>query len=118
MTDVVFDFSDLEAGLEKIQEVIEVVGIKSIEAITDEVMRISTQEVPLRDGYLLASLGREVEGLVTTVGYNIEYAARLHEHPEYNFRKGRKGKYLIDPITINMSVFYGYMEKTMKEALQ
>lgn len=32
--------------------------------------------------------------LEAVVSYDTPYARRLHEHPEYNFQKGRKGKWL------------------------
>ncbi len=35
--------------------------------------------------------------IVVFVSYNTPYARRLHEHPEYRFNEGRKGKYLEDP---------------------
>lgn len=31
------------------------------------------------------------------VVYDTPYAARLHEHPEYNFQGGRQGKYVEEP---------------------
>ena len=33
-----------------------------------------------------------------SVGFNTPYAARMHEHPEYRFQKGRRGKYLETPL--------------------
>jgi len=35
------------------------------------------------------------------VSYDTPYAARLHEHPEYNFQNGRQGKYLEEPAMQN-----------------
>lgn len=60
----------------------------------------SAAEVPLETGALMAS-GQAIhatdpdEG--AAVSYDTPYAARLHEHPEFNFQGGRKGKYLEDP---------------------
>ena len=31
---------------------------------------------------------------MSRIYYDTPYAARLHEHPEYNFQHGRKGKWL------------------------
>lgn len=115
---IVFDTSDLEEGLKRLDKVIDDTARYANELITDEVMRLSSREVPIRQGYLLASLGKEPESeLVIVVGYNKVYAARLHEHPEYNFRNGRKGKYLIDPIVKNLKVFHDFMEKAQAEKL-
>lgn len=74
----------------------------SVMNVADEVLRLSQEEVPHDEGTLQNS--GAVEQLPNgdvIVGYHTVYAARLHEHPEYNFQKGRKGKYLEDPIDRN-----------------
>lgn len=70
--------------------------------VAEEVLRLSQLEVPHDEGTLAGTgtVTDNYEGDVA-VGYNTPYAARLHEHPEYNFQKGRKGKYLTDPINRN-----------------
>lgn len=82
---------------------------KSIEKVGLEILKLSSKEVPLDTGKLMFS------GMVDTapktpkgtvdVGYHTPYALRLHEHPEYKFQRGRKGKYLEDPIKSNLSRF-------------
>lgn len=69
-----------------------------------EAMRLSQVEVPHDEGTLQNSGTVEVmpNGDVV-MGYHTPYAARLHEHPEYHFQKGRKGKYISDPINRNAS---------------
>lgn len=70
-----------------------------------EVLRLSQLEVPHDEGTLQNSgTVEEVNGDVI-IGYHSKYAARLHEHPEYRFQKGRKGKYLEDPVRTNLDVF-------------
>lgn len=70
-----------------------------------EAMRLSQFEVPHDEGTLQNSGTVEVMGDGSViVGYHTPYAARLHEHPEYRFQKGRKGKYLSDPIQRNAAV--------------
>lgn len=70
-----------------------------------EAMRLTQFEVPHDEGTLQNSGTVEVmpNGDVV-LGYHTPYAARLHEHPEYRFQKGRKGKYISDPIERNASV--------------
>jgi len=66
----------------------------------ERLLALSAEEVPLDLGTLLGS-GAVVpatdpeEGAAVT--YDTPYAARLHEHPEYQFQGGRKGKYVEDP---------------------
>lgn len=77
----------------------------AVREAAEEVLRLSQLEVPHDEGTLQNS--GAVEELTNgdiVVGYHTQYAARLHEHPEYNFQKGRKGKYLEDPIMNNADV--------------
>ena len=73
----------------------------SLEDVANEILRLSEIEVPLDKGTLQNSGNvQDVEdGYI--IGYHTPYAARLHEHPEYHFQRGRKGKYLEDPIRNN-----------------
>jgi hypothetical protein len=117
MADIKLDISDFERGLKELEIALVSISAKTMDVMTDEVMRLSTLEVPHDTGALQTSLGKETEGDVTTVGFNKVYAARLHEHPEYRFKKGRKGKYLIDPIVKNLSVFHAKMQEKFNEIL-
>ncbi|TQL46673.1 hypothetical protein FB562_2197 [Homoserinimonas aerilata] len=74
-----------------------------------ELLLAKTQEqVPMDEG-TLASSGTVVQaktiGDPVQVVYDTPYAARLHEHPEYNFstdsNPGAKGKYVEDPAVEN-----------------
>ena len=53
---------------------------------------------PFDEGTLTRSGDTDIEdgvkGVKGSVFYDAPYAARLHEHPEYNFQNGREGKYL------------------------
>jgi hypothetical protein len=52
--------------------------------------------VPLDESTLQSSGAVSVDNrqMVGVVSYDTPYAARLHEHPEYNFQRGREGKWL------------------------
>lgn len=73
--------------------------------VADTLLLLSQKEVPHDEGTLQNSgtVEQDKEGYV--IGYNSPYAAKLHEHPEYEFQKGRKGKFLEDPIKQNESIF-------------
>lgn len=83
---------------------------KAIRNIASEVLRLSQFEVPHNIGTLQNSgfVQDDVDSAI--VGYNTVYAARLHENPQFNFRNGRKGKYLEDPIKNNMHHFLSYFK--------
>ena|SRR5690242_12366584 len=87
--------------------------------IAKEALRLSSFEVPHDTGLLQASGSVEDDPgdkTGTIAGYNKVYAARLHEHPEYRFQKGRKGKYLEDPIKNNLDIFRGHFADRIQEA--
>lgn len=77
---------------------------KALMDVAMEVLRLSQFEVPHDVGTLQNSGVVETVGEDVVLGYHTPYAARLHEHPEYRFQKGRKGKYLEDPINENAAV--------------
>ena len=88
-----------------------------VKQVADEVLRLSQFEVPHDTGALQNSGHTESGGnMEEIVGYNKVYAARLHENPQYRFQKGRKGKYLEDPIKNNMQVFQKYLSDAMRGA--
>lgn len=87
---------------------------KAVRDVAEEILRLSTFEVPHDKGLLQNSGHYVMEAEAAVVGYNKVYAARLHEHPEYRFQKGRKGKYLEDPIKRNLAVFRSYMAEVIR----
>lgn len=111
---------DIEKVQKKIQQILNEtpkVKRKSEYEVAGEILRLSAFEVP-HDMGLLQNSGNIHQGLTDTlVGYNKVYAARLHEHPEYNFQKGRKGKYLEDPIKNNLDVFRRILSTTISTYL-
>ena len=67
-------------------------------------LALSSVEVPFELGTLDESgqvLPAEDPEQGAAVVYDTPYAARHHEHPEYNFQGGRKGKYLESPALAN-----------------
>lgn len=73
----------------------------ALEATALEGLRLTQFEVPHDEGTLQNSGTVEPLKGGFVLGYHTPYAARLHEHPEYNFQKGRKGKYIEDPLNRN-----------------
>lgn len=113
MADVVFDTSDFDEGINRLSRKMLELQMRGLKVIADELLRLSQLEVPFRQGHLLQSGNTEPEMDYYIVGYNTHYAARLHEHPEYNFRNGRKGKYLEDPMKLNLPIFREYFNREM-----
>lgn len=105
MANIKWDTSSFMKGVTTLIKRIEAGSKEAKSMVADEVLRLSQFEVPHDKGQLQNSGHVEPDGDDYLVGYNKVYAARLHEHPEYKFQKGRKGKYLEDPIKMNTKLF-------------
>ena len=91
---------------------------KNVLDIGFEVLRLSQFEVPHDIGTLQNSgTVEEIDGNVV-VGYHQPYAAKLHENPQYTFQKGRKGKYLEDPILENEQALGIRLAKNMSDDIR
>ena len=69
-------------------------------AAMDHLGTISKEQVPLRDGPLRDSGNASVsaDGKTGCYSYDTPYAIPQHEHTEFQHQRGRKAKYLEDPV--------------------
>lgn len=106
-TSVTVDSSSVMAKLKKLVKGVAPAAAYSNMDIALELLRLTQLEVPHDEGTLQDSgTVDQLPGSEDVVlGYNTLYATRMHEHPEYRFQKGRKGKYIEDPIMRNLGVF-------------
>ena len=111
------DFSDLVKNIPRLNKVVDDAKRQGLRKIGDEILRLSQREVPHDTGQLQNTGKVEETDAYVEVGYHKVYAARLHEHPEYNFKNGRKGKYLEDPIKNNLSTFLNYFAESLRRVL-
>lgn len=116
---VTIDATSFIKGTKNALTAIEKAGLQGINDVASEILRLGTFEVPHDKGILQGTGHVEPESNErVVVGYNTVYAARLHEHPEYRFQKGRKGKYLEDPIKNNLSVFRNFIASAVQSAFR
>lgn len=111
------DVSQFNAAVKALAAKTPKARIKSALQIGLEIMRLSQMEVPHDKGSLQNSGTVQQVGDDVIVGYHTPYAARLHEHPEYKFQKGRKGKYLSDPIVRNAPILGLKFTEAFKDAI-
>ncbi len=105
------DTTSFNQGIASLGKAMEAAALRGVNDVASEILRLSMFEVPHDTGLLQSSGHIEpVKNDEVIVGYNKVYAARLHEHPEYRFQKGRKGKYLEDPIKNNIGKFLRFIE--------
>jgi hypothetical protein len=78
--------------------------VRGMNLAAERLLTLSTAVAPLDQGTLIASAQVEPAQSIddgAAVVYDTPYAARLHEHPEYQFQGGRQGKYLEEPAVQN-----------------
>lgn len=70
--------------------------VRTVDDTAEFVLGEANRTVPHREGILQASGDTDVDSanMRATIFYDTPYARRLHEHPEYRFNKGRRGKWL------------------------
>jgi len=93
---------------------------KSLELATVIIGNESNKQVPFDVGTLSDSW--DVESLNDRLGYRMkystDYASKMHEHPEYRFKNGRKAKFLEDPIKNNEGDWIGHYFDKLKTTLK
>jgi len=100
-------------------------GIKrAVNEAAGDILNESGKQVPHDIGTLAgtgnvtpAKIDDKGNFIEAEVGYNTPYALRLHEHPEYKFKKGRKGKYLEDPVKARERLYKGDIEAEIRKVL-
>lgn len=58
----------------------------------------ANEHVPLETGELMGTGQISIDGSEAAISYDTVYAARLHQHPEYNFRGQGRGRWLQDAV--------------------
>jgi len=74
--------------------IVETAGRESALAGAERVLARANLHVPFREGMLKESGKATSDGTQAAVSYDTAYAARLHQHPEYNFQGAGRGKWL------------------------
>lgn len=109
-----FDDSDLQGGLNRLDKQVDRWWKDAREQMADTLLLISRMEVPHDKGTLQTSGHTFFEASEDAMctAYNTPYAAYLHEgfrrdgtHKIMHFQKGRKKKYLEDPLKMNISTW-------------
>lgn len=94
---------------------------RAISEECENLLNVTNSDVPFMDGNLQMSGDYDIEvkkgDVKGSVYYDTAYAVRLHEHPEYHFNNGRKGKYLEDNLLKQQESIQQNIKKTLERAL-
>lgn len=82
---------------DKALEITQEGGEKAVYEAANALLREANTQVPIDTGALQRSGTVSQDGLKANVSYDTPYAARWHEQ-DANFQRGRKKKYLEDPL--------------------
>lgn len=127
---VTLDTSGLMRGLDELDKQVDQWVAEALEEMADSLLLLSSYEVPHDTGQL-QSTGHKFpdrKGVIASgeinVAYDTEYAAYQHEgmrkdgtHIIKHYQKGRKAKYLQDPLLNNLSMWEGVMRDTISAKL-
>ncbi|SMP25109.1 hypothetical protein SAMN06265361_10518 [Laceyella tengchongensis] len=107
-----FRFKPDRTGLARFRSAL----LDGVIAGTEKMLALANEDVPLNEGTLLRSGVASFDESILSgcVSYNTPYARRLHEHPEYRFQNGRKGKWLEDVANQKQ----GEIVKTAQQAIK
>lgn len=86
----------------------------------EHVLEESNRTVPRNEGILQASGETSLDAvkLQASVSYDKEYAVWLHEHPQFHFQAGRRGKWLELTIQERIQTVRDIIVKSIKGALK
>ena len=110
----------LEVRLDKakIKNITQQCTKKGTHSALDHLAAVSKEQVPLDQGPLKNSCYVDVanNGSSGTVSYDTPYAIRQHEELSYRHQRGRKAKYLEDPV--NDPIVQREMQQLIKKAYE
>lgn len=89
-----FKVKRMNWNAEKVQAEVSSGSKKALTDTAEFILEEANRTVPHDEGNLQRSGGVDYDDKKAAVYYESPYAIRLHEHPEYNFQKGRRGKWL------------------------
>lgn len=128
---VEFDTSELMRGLDDLEGELDRWMAEALEEMANTLLVLSTYEVPhdtgqlQSTGHIFPKFDEVVKSQEVNVAYDTEYAAYQHEGVRRDgtreikqYQKGRKKKYLEDPLKVNMSRWSEKLQTVMKSKLQ
>lgn len=101
----------------KAKAIVESACVSGVSEAAEYVLSKSNEVVPHDEGTLQGSGDIDIQKKpkpMASIYYDTPYARRHHEHPEYNFQKGRKGKYLEDTLNENTDILIEYLKSRLK----
>ena len=88
----------------------------ALEHVLDESNAITPHDEGILEG--TGTITLDPNKLKGVISYNTPYAIRLHEHPEYSFQRGRKGKWLEITVKQEKKKVQAYLHNKIKQGFK
>lgn len=105
---------------DKVKALVHDQAVDAVFSAAELVLAEAGRKVPHDEGTLERSgeTSIDTEKLIANVSYDTPYAARLHEHPEYAFQRGRTGKWLENAVNDNGDKVLAEMAAKLREVFK
>lgn len=118
------DDSDFQKTLDALTKQLDSIGRGALMDMADALLALARLEVPHDSGRLQLTGNAYWDGDSSAVAFDTDYASYVHEgiradgtHRIRNYQKGRKKKYLEDPLKMNLSKWLDVAQLTLNNAL-
>lgn len=118
------DDSDFQKVLNQLSKQLDEIGKTALMEMADALLALSRLEVPHDSGRLQTTGNAFWDVDTSAVAYDTDYASYVHEgvradgsHRIRNYQKGRKKKYLEDPLKMNLSKWLDVAQQSLNNAL-
>lgn len=118
------DDSDFQKTLDALTKQLDSIGRGALMEMADALLALARLEVPHDSGRLQTTGNAYWDGDSSAVAFDTDYASYVHEgiradgtHRIRNYQKGRKKKYLEDPLKMNLSKWLDVAQLSLNNAL-
>lgn len=118
------DDSDFQKTLDALTKQLDSIGRGALMEMADALLALARLEVPHDSGRLQLTGNAYWDGDSSAVAFDTDYASYVHEgiradgtHRIRNYQKGRKKKYLEDPLKMNLSKWLDVAQLSLNNAL-
>lgn len=125
MIDIEIDDKDFQKSMDKLADSLNSFERVVLMKMADTLLLLARVEVPFREGDLSKSGNASWEGDGSQVAFNTDYASYVHEGMRKDgtrrikmYSNGRKGKFLEDPLKLNISRWQKIAQEELAQLLQ
>lgn len=118
------DDSDFQKTLDALTKQLDSIGRGALMDMADALLTLARLEVPHDTGRLQTTGNAYWDGDSSAVAFDTDYASYVHEgiradgtHRIRNYQKGRKKKFLEDPLKMNLSKWLDVAQQSLNNAL-